>query len=408
MNDRSGGTSWARRITRVTLAGLYGLYALAALPLSLYLLIEGRTLGGRVDGGLLASLLLLPPAIWLRRRRRNAFTRGLAGTLITSTLTLAILAVGLALPRPVPPPPRNVKQPASYQPGICGGRAYSRFVGSSGKVVGLLSNLLPEVEHVALAQRVLGRLDGEFSQEQLDRAAEALFRTYQAMDREESLGGLDSSLVLAYASAAGADFLPVHYFLYVPRSRRAAPMPVLVFLHDLPGNLKAYMWALSRLGEQVGCVVVAVTLTGRRAAWDQPRNIRSVLAALDDASKLVDTDAHRVLLAGSGRGAAGAAAVFRSASDRFCALALIAPCPEETCDLSAARGRPVLLLCGQADRRLPTEVARHWAAQLRSTGLNVQEFHLPSQDRFLFFTAANETVSVLAEWVRQTNDPGQG
>ena len=408
MNDRGGGTSWLRKIAGLSLLVLYALWCLVALPLGLYLLIEAQTLGGRVDGGLLASLVLLPAAMWLRRRRRNVLTRGLAGAILTGTLTLAILAAGLALPRQVPPPPRNVKQPPSYKPGIYGGRAYSRYVGSSGTATSLLSNLLPEVEHVALGRRVLGRVSDEFPREQLDRAAQALVRTYQAMDQEESLAGLNSSLALAYASAAGADSLPTHYFLYVPRNRRPAPMPVLVFLHDLPGNLKAYMWALSRLAEEVGCVVVAPTLTGRRAQWDQPQNIRAVLAALDDACGLVDTDVHRVLLAGTGRGAACAAAVFKAEADRFCALALIAPSRNQTCELSAARGRPLLMLCGQADPRLPTEVARQWASELRGIGVNVQEFHLPSQDRFLLFTATNETVSVLAEWVRQTNDPGQG
>ncbi|HOD80554.1 MAG: Alpha/beta hydrolase family protein [Planctomycetes bacterium ADurb.Bin126] len=407
MNDRAGGTSWPRKIAKAVLAGLYGLWLLLTLPLALYLLIAGQTLGGRVDGGLLACLLALPPALYLRRRRHNALTRGLAGTIITFALALAILAVGLALPRQVAPP-QGVKQPASYQPGIYGGRACSRFVGSSGKVVSLLSNLLPEVEQVGLAARVMGRLDKHLDREQLDQASRALVQTYQAMAREETLGGVSSSLALSYAAAAGIDSLPSHYFLYVPRNRRPAPMPVLVFLHDLPGNLKAHLWALSHLSEQVGCVVIAPTLAGARGSGDQPRTVRTVMAALEDASKLVDVDAGRVLLAGSGAGAASAAAVLRSAGDRFCALALIAPCPQEAGDLSPGRGRPLLLLCGQADSRLPAEQARQWAGQLRSSGLDVQDIHLPSQGRFLLFTAPNETVSALADWLRRTNDPGQG
>lgn len=407
MNDRAGGTSWPRKIAKAVLAGLYGLWLLLTLPLALYLLIEGQTLGGRVDGGLLACLLALPPALYLRRRRRNALTRGLAGTIITFAMTLAILAVGLALPRQVAPPP-GVKQPASYQPGIYGGRACSRFVGSSGKVLSLLSNLLPEVEQVVLAARVMGRLDKQLDREQLGQASRALVQTYQAMAQEEALGGVSSSLALSYAAAAGIDSLPSHYFLYVPRNRRPAPMPVLVFLHDLPGNLKAHLWALSRLSEQVGCVVIAPTWTGDRGGGDQPRTVRTVLAALEDASRLVDVDAGRVLLAGSGAGAASAAAVLRSAGERFCALALLAPCPQEAGDLSTGRGRPLLLLCGQADSRLPAEQARQWAAQLRSSGLDVQDIHLPSQGRFLLFTAPNETVSALADWLRRTNDPGQG
>ena len=397
--------SLPRRVVGTILWIVYGLWCLAAVPMAVYLLIEGRTIGGRVVGALLAHLVVLPLTLRLGRRHRCPAWRAVNGVLATTGLSLLILTGGLALPRELPSP-RNVKAPASYQPGIFGGRPYSRFIGSKGKLTSFLSNLLPEVEHVALAGRLLPRLNAGVSPEQAERAAGAAIEIYRAMDADEVFSALSSSLAIAYADRLGAHRRPNHYFLYVPKSRRPGPMPMLVFLHDATGNLKAYLWALSRLAEQEGCVVV--TPSFGYGDWSRDGSAQAVLAAEDDASALVDVDGERVFLAGLGCGGAGAGAAFRAAPQRFRGLAFLAARPDDAGDLSAARGRSVLVLSGQADPRVPAESVSGWTQQLRQAGVEAKEFLLPSQDRFLLFTAPNETASALADWIRATIDPGQG
>lgn len=132
-----------------------------------------------------------------------------------------------------------------------------------------------------------------------------------------------------------------------------------------------------------------------------------MLRALDDTAALVDIDKQRVFLAGLSNGGLGVSQVVAQAPDRFAGLIFLSPVMNTRILESAAfaqgwQGRPVLLLTGEADRRIPLEYVQRHARLLTEAGVRVSEVSYPGEDHFLVFSRPEEIIRDVSEWLSRS------
>jgi pimeloyl-ACP methyl ester carboxylesterase len=142
--------------------------------------------------------------------------------------------------------------------------------------------------------------------------------------------------------------------------------------------------------------------------WDRA-GMASVLQALDDAATVVDINQDRVYLAGLSNGGLGVSQLAVAAPGRFRGLIFISPVmATEIADgrafQDAWRDRPVLLVTGEADRRIPVSYVRQRAAKLRAGGVQVTEVTYPNEDHFLFFSQPERVLGDISRWLLKTGE----
>jgi predicted esterase len=140
--------------------------------------------------------------------------------------------------------------------------------------------------------------------------------------------------------------------------------------------------------------------------WLRPQAVSSVLAALDDAATLVEIDQEQVFLAGISNGGLGVSQLGAAAPERFAGLLFLSPVMathllESGTFLENWTGRPVLVLTGKADERVPYEYVQHHVRLLEGAGVSVTENAYPGEDHFLFFSRPEDILDDASEWLLQ-------
>jgi pimeloyl-ACP methyl ester carboxylesterase len=70
----------------------------------------------------------------------------------------------------------------------------------------------------------------------------------------------------------------------------------------------------------------------------------------------------------------------------------------------AWRSRPVLVMTGEADERIPASYVRQRASNLRAGGVQVTEIVYPGEDHFLVFSQPQKVMDDIAEWLLQAGE----
>lgn len=266
----------------------------------------------------------------------------------------------------------------------------------------ILANIIPEVEQVHLGFLVMPYLDRLLTQERARRAAGFTLKLYREMDQDPAFREMGSVMHWAYADLLGQRFDVGHYYLYIPRKRGPGPLPTIVFLHGSAGNFKVYTWVWSRLAEEHGIVIIAPSFGFGN--WRPSRSTEVVRQALDDAASVVPIDFSRVYLAGISNGGRGVAQAAQTAPFTFRGLIFLSPVMDPSIISSSHfqeqwHGRPVLVVTGAADERIPVEHVRQSIADLRAGGVDVRSRIFPNEDHFLFFSQPGEVLQEIATWL---------
>ncbi len=249
--------------------------------------------------------------------------------------------------------------------------------------------------------------DSLFTRQQMRRVSPFTLALYREMDRDPDFWQLGSAMGGAYADVFGQPFDTGHYYLYVPRNRLPGALPAILLLHGSAGNFKAYTWAWAKLAETRGCVIVAPSFGF--GDWTQPGGERAALAALEDASKWVEIDASRVYLAGLSNGGLGISLLARRAPQRYRGLIYLSPVmPPDILDQpefqAAWKGRPVLVVTGEADERIPLRYVTERAQRLMDGGVAVTYRTYPGEDHFLFFSQLDDVLRHISAWLAKIEE----
>ncbi len=379
------------KFLRFLLVLLYGLLALLGLVVSLGWLFYAATGWGRwlACAGLAATCL--PAALYLygtQSRQRRFWGRISAAF---GGLFVAIL-VGMLLT--TPSGDAGTDSPVSQH--FTADTQFPRYT---------LSNIVPETEQINLGFLTTPLIDELFTYDRAFRVRKSTLAVYRDMDRDADFRALGSALGWTYADFLGLPYDVGQYYLYIPRNRPSGPLPVILFLHGSFGNFKTYTWVWSRLTEELGYVIIAPSFGF--GDWSRPGGVAAAEKALAAAQAFVDLDEDRLYLAGLSNGGLGVSLLGNATPARFRGLIFISPVMvTDVVDAPAFQaawgGRPVLILTGQDDERVPFAYVAERARNLAQGDVAVTDISYPGEDHFLFFSRRQEVLQDISEWLQQT------
>ncbi len=270
-----------------------------------------------------------------------------------------------------------------------------------------LTNIIPESEQVNLGFVVMPYLDPLLTIEQSQRVVPFSRQYYREMENDPHFHQLGSAMGWAYAELLGQPFDVGHYYLYIPQKRLDKPLPAIVFLHGSAGNFKVYSWLWSKLAEEQQMVIIAPSFGFGN--WKRRGGTAAVSKALQDAASLVELDEERIYLAGLSNGGLGVSYSAEATPETFRGLIYISPVmPTNVVGqpqfLDKWQNRPVLIITGDADRRIPVSYVSQRAANLKAGGVAVTEIIYPGVDHFLFFSEAEGVLDDISKWLAEVNE----
>jgi pimeloyl-ACP methyl ester carboxylesterase len=264
-------------------------------------------------------------------------------------------------------------------------------------------NLLPEADQFAMGFRLVPAADRLFTMKQAKTLTGLTASIYAELEADPAFHALGSVMPETYDELWGLPFNHGHYYLYVPPGLdRANPRPALVFLHGSGGNFKAYTWLLSRVADQLGMVLIAPTYGFGN--WREPDTSRIVQGALEDAAKVVRLDAQNVHLIGLSNGGLGVSQAGRSLGPKLRSLIFLSPvfnrgavsAPEF---IRQWRDRPVLVISGRVDDRIPIDYVAANVDELKRGGADVTFRAVEGADHLLVFSHRALVLQALREWI---------
>lgn len=363
-------------------------WAVITIPLSLLLLCVGDSFEGKVFAcaamviGATPLLACIGKELESKRLKYLAAIGGLIGVSLT---------IWLAVSAPDGRRDESAKVQHRYASGTWEFQTHA------------LGNLLPELDQFLLGFRVVPLLDSLFTQKQATSLSDLTTEIYHELEADPDFHALGSVMPDAYADLWFGRSDQGHSFLYIPQKLdRESPAPVLVFLHGSGGNFKAYTWLLSRIADDLGMVLVCPSYgMGNWTAADSAAVIR---AALQDAEKDVKLDRGRMHLMGLSNGGKGVGHAGRDMGDAFQSLTLISPVVEMLSVTSPKfvshwKGRPVFILAGARDDRVPLQSVSYVASVMEKNGADVTLTAVPDADHFLLFSHRDEVIAMMTKWL---------
>ena len=347
-------------------------YALPILLPSLILLVRARTWRGALFS---LTCVLLPLALALLCARRPR--AGAASAALALALSLGLWG---AVPRSDP------------------GAIESRFL-SGRPATWTPAALVPEEDQFQLGTFVLPLLDAHVDWEQSVRVRRVFGSIYDRVAQDPDLAGLPSALSATYRDMAGLE-LPRHAYVYVPKGPTPeGGRPVLVFFHGSLGSFQGYLAALRPLAEREGFAIVAPSygsgLWRRKASTER---IEEALALVAEDPRL---DAERVVAVGLSAGGSAVSRVGAHFPERVRGLAFLSPMIEPALFAEPWRGRPVLVVHGATDRRIPARFVERAVKDLRAAEVEVSYVPIEGQDHFLYFAETEQVNAALGAWLRE-------
>lgn len=265
-----------------------------------------------------------------------------------------------------------------------------------------IGNLLPEIDQIHLGYLGARLLDPLFNRQQLAELSAMTDDIYQQLNKDDDFRKLGSALPWMWREIAFSDFRSGHYFHYVPAGLdRQKPIPTLVFLHGSGGNFLAYAWLLSKVSEQSGCAIIAPTFG--MGNWEKRGAYDAIKAAISDAGRFQAIDWGKIHLMGLSNGGKGVCLADSSPGPKFQSLIFLSAVWSEKIPprLLAQRlgERPVLILSGGRDERVPWDYVAGYANALQGAGMKVSIREFPEDDHFLFFRRKKKVEEELVRWL---------
>ncbi len=267
-----------------------------------------------------------------------------------------------------------------------------------------LGNMLPEIDQFRLGFKLVPAIDHLFTVQQGRRLSDWTSAIYDELEEDPDFHALGSVMPLAYDELWGRSPSRDHYFLYQPKQpRQSTPMPALVFLHGSGGNFKAYTWVLSQVAEELGMVVIAPTYG--MGNWSERATSGIIENALQDARKVANIDLKQLHLMGLSNGGLGVSQAGLRLGQQFQSLCFLSPVFERmiigTPEFSVLwTGRPVLVISGKHDDRVPFDYVLSTVDMMSSAKINVTFKVVEEADHFMLFSHRQEVIRAIIEWLR--------
>jgi pimeloyl-ACP methyl ester carboxylesterase len=371
------------------LAGLTTLLFCGAIvwSMALLLLAVATTPGGRWTAA--AFVLALPalgtaPFAWSHRRREP----------LMAALGVLLALGGLAFGRAM-----HIAPAASDDPST---PLRSVYLGEGAHLRTGLANLVPEVDQFTLGSYLMGSIDPFLDREQ-SRRVRGLFQTvYGEMAQDPSFAATGSAMGWSYRELFGRRWNVGHHYVYRPPGSGDEPLPVLIFLHGWGGPFQGYQWVFRRFAEERGYAVVAPSFG--MGWWRQRQALPALERSLAWIDEQPDLDGDRLILAGLSNGGPGVQRAALAYPDRWDGVVFLNAVMDgdQVLRMSrtlAEREVPILVVTGDAERRIPVDFTRTWVATMAIDHDRVQLEVYPGEDHFLLFSQPGAVMDLLGRWV---------
>jgi pimeloyl-ACP methyl ester carboxylesterase len=363
------------------------IWALPVALVAVLLFVVADTWPGR--GFALAALLLaiLPAAAisgWATQARRRI--RGSAGMAAAVVVLVGLLWINA--------PTRDPME---------SGRVMSQFTGQAGGWLRQFPfSLVPEGDQLLLGFTLMTVIDPLLTATQAAELRRVTSLLYREQAADPDFAKLGSAMPEAYAELLGFASHTGHSYVYVPPGiDLGKPAPVLVFFHGAGGNFQAYLWILSSAADRLGFVLVAPT--HGMGFWREEASAAAVESALTAAGRVTSIDAGRIHLAGLSNGGLAVSQLAGAQGNRFTSLIFLSPvfAPGQIGSAGFAlrnRARPVLVITGARDDRVPLHYVEDNIDAMRKGGAKVELVTMADADHFLMFTHRTQLVDALVSW----------
>ena len=368
--------SLLKKIVVSLLRILAGVPIVSLFVVGLFFLILSETLKGRsvglsvmILGGVLFCVVGYWNRKWFRRMRW-----WLCAVLLPVSLLLYLVPMILA--------PRG---------GQADGCVRNCFLRGQGKFSWYLpENIVPEVDQLKVGMCLLPFGDPYMDFVQAAQLRARVLPTYDAMDKDADFCDLGSVMGMAYRELFHMEFRSGHYYVFLPKTANGEKLPCLIFLHGLGGNVKAYLWVLSRLSMQTKCAVIAPTFG--LGNWDKAGSAEFVIDVAHEAIATLSLNAAL------------------KEPELFKGLIYLSPVTEDeiftTEEFSRrARGCKILFLHGGRDNRIPRSLVEGTVAVLKQLKCNVRLKVYDAEDHFVLFSQREAILHNIVECM-MADSPG--
>ncbi len=356
--------------------------------MAMLLLMVAETAGGRWTA--LALVLGVPPlclapfAASLRRQREPAL----------AALGVVLAIGGLALGRALHLASDATDDPSAVLRSVYLGEAKHRRYG--------LANLVPELDQFTLGSYLMPAVDPYLDGEQTLRVR-ALFRdVYRDLAKDPAFEDMGSAMPWSYRELFGGRPDVGHLYVYTPPHEGDEALPVLVFLHGWGGPFLGYQWVFQRFAKANGYAIVAPSYG--MGWWRQRGAMTAVERTLEWIDDQPSLDGSRLILAGLSNGGPGVSQAAITYPERWNAVVFLSAVMDTRRLASlgeslAQHDTPVLVITGDAERRIPLAYTETCVDSLRQAHQGVDLRIFPGEDHFLLFSQPDAVMELLAEWV---------
>ena len=268
-----------------------------------------------------------------------------------------------------------------------------------------LGNLLPEVDQLALGFKLAPFIDSLFTMEQSKVLSALTASIYRELEADPNFHALGSVMPEAYDEVWRQPFNHGHYFLYVPPTlNRHQPHPAMVFLQGSGGNFKAYTWLLSKVADELGIILIAPSYG--IGNWHEPDTSALIQSVLEDAAKIASIDQDQLHLMGLSNGGLGVSLAGRALGDKFQSLTFLSPVFQDMSVSSPEftghwRGRPVLVISGILDDRVPFNYVAATVEMMQRAGIAVTLKPVDNAGHFMLFSHRGDVIKTITGWLRE-------
>lgn len=268
-----------------------------------------------------------------------------------------------------------------------------------------MANLVPEMDQLILGTYVIPELDLLMDEPNTLELRTQVREVYGEMRRSAEFECLGSVMNHAYRDIFLRDPVSGHFYEYLPKRATQERMPVVIFLHGSLGNFRGYLWVWKRIADAHGFAIVAPTFGAGN--WDAPGGEAAIEQARQHCVSHPRLDPSRIFLAGLSNGGRGVCLGARRSPDAYRGLIVISPVLDSEILLKGSfiqawKDKPILVLHGTADNRIPVRSIRGMIALMSGAGLRVDDQIYEGQTHFLFFTIRAQVQERIGKWLTRT------
>lgn len=372
-------------------AFLYIILGLPAISLVFLLVTEGETIQGRMFGVAAILLFPVPVLLWLttffkqRRSLRATSICLLVPALLLVAVCYCMTPDGRALPQ---------------------SSAGSVFTGDVSYRRASIANLVPEIDQLKLGTYVFPKIDPFIDSARALRIRRLFLNVYRDMQQSDEFTRLGSVLNYTYRDIFLGSRPAGHFYQYLPKIKEdAGKLPVILFLHGSLGNFKGYLWVWKRFADEHGYAIVAPSFgTGN---WYLDGGVEAIEKARQYCLRDPRMDGKRIYLAGLSNGGTGVTRAVAANGGAYAGFIFISPVIED--DMistepfnTGIKGRPVLVLHGSEDERIPAKYVEQSVNYLDQYGVDVKVLFYSGEDHFLLFSKPDQICNDIASWLDQS------